>query len=384
MDLFSNFTYFLDDTVNGDQMYQKDKRWYFGTSDRWQREDTVFGLQEKARIGLDARCDLIDPVGLLHTVHRQALESWGVDSVSEVKVEPWADLDSRLTSWMHFTLGLRYVHLNAKVSSDYTENSGSADGGMVLPKATLVLGPWANNEFYANYGDGYHSNDVRGATATVNEKSGESVDKVTLLVRSKGYEIGARNNDAIPGLQSSLALWLLDFNSELVWDADEGTTDPGASTRRMGVEWSERWQPLPWLLFDLDASLSRARFIDPDTNGQYVPEAIESAVSAGASIHRLGPWSASLFMRYFGPRALVQDNSIRSAASTLFNGQIAYDVNRSARVTLDILNIFDVIVNDMEYYYPTRLRGEPVAGINDYEIHPSEPLSVRLSLTTKF
>ena len=146
---------------------------------------------------------------------------------------------------MRLTLGLRYVYLNAKVRSDYTVNSGSAEDGIVLPKATVVFGPWANNEFYANYGDGYHSNDVRGATATVNEKTGESVDKVTLLVRSRGFEIGARNNDAIPGLQSSLALWLLDFNSELVWDADEGTTDPSAPTRRMGVEWSERWQPLP-------------------------------------------------------------------------------------------------------------------------------------------
>ena len=309
MDLFSNFTYFLDDTVNGDQMYQKDKRWYFGTSDRWQREGMVLGFQEKARIGLDARSDLIDPVGLLHTDHRRVLESWGVDSVVETKIEPWADLESKLTPWMRVMLGLRYSYVNADVHSDYTVNSGSAATGIVLPKATLVLGPWAKTEFYANYGDGYHSNDVRGATATVNDKTGESVDKVTLLVRSRGFEIGARN-DAIPGVQSSLALWLLDFNSELVWDADEGTTDPSAPSRRMGVEWSERWQPLPWLLFDLDVAFSRARFIDSDTNGQYVPEAIESAVSAGVSLHRLGPWSASLFMRYFGP-----GRSLRTTAS---------------------------------------------------------------------
>jgi TonB dependent receptor/TonB-dependent Receptor Plug Domain len=383
MDLYSNFTYFLDDTVNGDQMYQKDKRWFFGTSDFWQREGTVLGLREKLRIGLDARSDLIDPVALYHTDHRRVLESWGVDSVNESKIEPWIDLESRLSPWMKLALGLRGVYLDANVHSDYSENSGSAKAGVLLPKATVVLGPWAKTELYANYGDGYHSNDVRGATAIINDKSGDSVDKVTLLVRSRGYEIGVRNS-TIQGVQSSLALWLLDFNSELVWDADEGTTDPSAPSRRMGVEWSERWQPMPWLLFDLDASFSRARFIDPDTNGQYVPEAIESAVSAGVSIHRLGPWSASLFMRYFGPRALVQDNSERSPASTLFNGQIAYDLNRNVRLTLDILNIFDAIVNDMEYYYPTRLKGEPAEGVNDFEIHPSEPLNLRLSLTVRF
>jgi TonB dependent receptor/TonB-dependent Receptor Plug Domain len=382
MDLYSDFTYFLDDTVNGDQMYQKDNRWFFGTSDNWQREFSLLGFQEKARIGLDARCDLIDPVGLLHTVHRRVLESWGVDSVTEAKIEPWIDLDSRLTPWIKVMLGLRGVYLNADVRSDYTVNSGSAEGSILLPKVTVVLGPWSKTEFYANYGDGYHSNDVRGATATINEKSGDSVDKVTLLVRSRGFEVGARN-DAIPGLQSSLALWLQDFSSELVWDADEGTTDPSAPSRRMGVEWSERWQLLPWLLFDLDVAYSQARFINTDTNGQYVPEAIETAVSAGASIHRLGPWSASLFVRYFGPRALVQDNSERSDASTLFNGQIAYDFNRNVRLTLDVLNIFNAQANDMEYYYATRLKGEPAAGISDFEIHPSEPLSFRLSLTIK-
>ena len=100
MDLYSNFTYFLDDTVNGDQMYQKDKRWFFGTSDCWTRDGSFCCLREKARIGLDARCDLIDPVGLLHTVGRRVLQSWGVDSVTEVKAEPWADLESRFTSWM--------------------------------------------------------------------------------------------------------------------------------------------------------------------------------------------------------------------------------------------------------------------------------------------
>lgn len=382
MNLFSNFTYFLDDTVNGDQMNQKDNRWFFGTSDNWQREFSLLGLQEKFRAGLDARCDLIDPVGLLHTDHRRVLESWGVDSVVETKIEPWVDLDSRLTPWIKVMLGLRGVYLNADVRSDYTVNSGSAEASMLLPKVTVVLGPWAKTELYANYGDGYHSNDVRGATATINEKSGDSVDKVTLLVRSRGFEIGGRN-DVIPGLQNSLALWLQDFSSELVWDADEGTTDPSAPSRRMGVEWSERWQPLPWLLFDLDVAYSQARFINPDTDGQYVPEAIETAVSAGASIHRLGPFSASLFMRYFGPRALVQDNSERSTASTLFNGQIAYDFNRNVRLTLDVLNILNAQVNDMEYYYTTRLKGEPAAGISDFEIHPSEPLSFRLSLTIK-
>ncbi len=213
------------------------------------------------------------------------------------------------------------------------------------------------------------------------------VPKVTLLVRSQGVEVGARN-EAIPGLQSTISLWLLDLNSELVWDADVGTTDPAGPTRRMGIEWTENWQPIKWLLFDFDLALSRARFTDnEDTLGQYVPEAINTMAAAGATIHRLGPWSASLFMRYLGPRALVQNDTVESAPSTLFNGQISYDLNSRVRLTLDILNIFNVHVNDMEYYYESRIKNangvlQPAA--YDYEIHPSEPLQARLTLTAKF
>jgi hypothetical protein len=384
MDLFSNFTYYLVDTVNGDQMNQVDKRWFYGTSDVWQREDTVLGIQEKYRGGLDARCDLISPVALYHTVDRRRLESWGVDTVTEPKIEPWVDEESQLTPWMRVMLGLRYVYLYANVHCDDTVNSASSSGEILLPKASVVLGPWDKNEFYLNYGDGYHSNDARGTTAIIQQSTGDSVPKVTLLVRSRGFEVGARN-DAIPGLQSTIALWLLDLNSELVWDADVGTTDPAGPTRRMGVEWTENWQPIRWLLFDFDMALSRARFTDNEgTNGQYVPEAINSMAAAGATIHQLGPWSASLFMRYLGPRALTQNDSIQSASSTLFNSQIAYDLNSKVRLTLDILNIFNAQINDMEYYYTTRLKGEPAAGIADYEIHPAEPLQFRLSLTTKF
>lgn len=383
MDLFSNFTFFLNDTVNGDQMEQKDNRWFFGTSEAWRKEGTLFGFQEKFQVGLDARCDYIDPVALIHTVKRKRLNDWTVDTVTETKVAPWVDLDSRLLPWMKLYLGLRYDYINNNDRSEDTTNSGSSGAGMLSPKASLTLGPWAKTEFYVDYGEGFHSNDARGTTATIDVKGGgDTISKTAVFSKSRGAEVGVRN-ESVPGLQSTFALWLLDFSSELVWDADEGAPEPAGATRRMGFELSEHYQPLPWLLFDLDAALSQARFIDPDTAGQYVPEAIESAVSAGISLHKLGPFSASLFMRYFGPRALDQHNSVRSAGSMLFNGQIAWDLNRTVRITLDVFNILNAKVDDMAYYYPTRLRGEPAGGVNDIDFHPAEPVGVRCGLTIK-
>ncbi len=153
MDLFSNFTYFLDDPVNGDQMEQEDRRWYFGTSGRWQREATVFGLQEKTQLGWDARCDLIDPVALYHTVARRRLAAWSVDDVAQTTDALWGDLESSLKPWLRVVLGLRYSFTSVDVKASDPRNSGAMAAGILLPKTTVVLGPWAKTEIFANYGD---------------------------------------------------------------------------------------------------------------------------------------------------------------------------------------------------------------------------------------
>ncbi len=382
MDLFSNFTYFLNDPVNGDQMEQLDRRWYFGTAGSWGREAAALGLREKVQLGWDARRDVIDPVALYHTIERKRLSAWSVDRVAQSTGALWGSVDSRFTPWLRAVLGLRASFTSVDVKASDPRNSGALSAGILLPKATVVVGPWAKTELFLNYGDGYHSNDARGATATVDAQTGEAIPKVTLLPRSRGLELGGRT-EAVPGVQTSVALWLLDFASELVWDADAGTTEPAGPTRRMGVEWSARWQPLRWLLFDLDVALSRARFVQADPAGQFVPEAIESAVAAGASIHRLGPWSASLFMRYFGPRALTQDDAVRSQASMTFNGQVAFQVNRNVRLSVDLFNILDARVPDMSYEYVSRLPGEPAQGVADVHEHPAEPRSLRGTLTVQ-
>ena len=389
--LFSNFTYFLYDPVNGDQFEQADNRWYYGSSGSWTRTGVIAGLPSQVQVGWEARQDRIAPIGLYHTVARERLSTTRQDSVTETSGALFAEVQSTWASWMRTILGLRYDEYLFDVTNEYSfflqgadpRNSGRATAGRASPKASAIFGPWARTELYANFGYGFHSNDARGVMTNFDPTSGARVQPVTPLVQTRGGELGART-EIIPGVQTSLALWLLDLDSELVFTGDAGTTEPSRPSRRQGIEWSTRWQPIHWLLVDLDVAYSHARFTAPDPAdpgaGPYIPGSIETAASAGATIHQLGPWSASLFMRYFGPRPLIEDDSVRSPAATIFNAQVSYRISKAVSLTLDVFNLLDAQVDDIAYYYTSRLRGEPAAGVNDVHFHPAEPRSVRGTL----
>jgi outer membrane receptor protein involved in Fe transport len=187
-------------------------------------------------------------------------------------------------------------------------------------------------------------------------------------------------------LQSSVAFWYLHLDSELVYSGDEGTTEPGRPSKRIGVEWSNHYVPVRWLLFDLDLDLAwtRARFTDTEPIGDHIPDSLQTTAQAGITIQNLGPWTASVFGRYFGPRDLVEDGSIQSNSTTTVNLQASYNVNTKTRVRFDVFNLLDANANDITYYYTSRLPGKPTADVNDFHFHPMESRSFRLGLLYNF
>jgi hypothetical protein len=196
------------------------------------------------------------------------------------------------------------------------------------------MGPWSKTEFFLNAGYGFHSNDARGTTTTVDPKSGEPVQPVTPLVRTFGAELGTRT-DALRNLQSSLALWYLKFDSELVFLGDAGTTEAGRPSTRYGVEWNNEYTPVPWLLIDFDFAWTHARFTNHDPLGNHIPNALQTVAAVGVTLRNLGPWTASIFGRYFGPTPLIEDNSARSNSTTVFNLQATYELNPQTRTPAD-------------------------------------------------
>ncbi|MBO4222923.1 TonB-dependent receptor [Bradyrhizobium neotropicale] len=381
--LFNNFTYFLDDPVNGDQFSQLDRRTVYGFNASHAFDARVASIETQTRVGLQTRGDDIE-VGLFKTFQREALSTVRQDRVQEGNVGLWADTTARWTDWLRTTVGIREDFFAGHVFSDTPQNSGNAQAAMTSPKAGIVLGPWYKTEFYGNAGYGLHSNDVRGATITVDPTDKVTpLDRVPLLVRSKGAEVGIRTK-AIEGLTSSLAVFVLDFDSELLFVGDAGTTEPSRPSRRIGIEWTNQYRPLPWMRIDVDLAYTRARFTDFDPVGNFIPGAPAWIASGAVTFGRETGWFGALTARYFGPRPLIEDDSVRSQSSLIFNARAGYQFDNGMRLQLDVLNLFNANTNQIEYYYLSRLPGEPIEGVADRHIHPAEPLAVRLTLAARF
>ena len=383
MNLFNDFTYFLNDPVNGDQFRQRDSRVLGGGEVSHTFQGDLFGLPMENEIGVQTRTDSIR-VGLSDTANRQVRSTVLDDRVLEASAAFYYENRMRWTDWLRTSVGFRADGFYADVRSDTQANSGGARDGVVNPKLGLVLGPWFDTELFVNYGGGFHSNDARGVTATVDPASPLfNISRSPFLVPSTGSEIGFRNR-SVTGLETALVLFQLDFASENLFQGDTGTTEPSRPTRRFGVEWTNRYAVTPWLSLEGDLTITHARFSDRDPAGNRVPEAPTTIASAGFTFGEGLGWFGAMRLRYFGARPLIEDNSVRSKPTALLNGRVGYNFANGISLSLDVLNLTNAKADQITYFYTSRLPGESAEGVADRHFHPVEPTAVRLTLAGRF
>lgn len=384
--LWSNFTYFLDDPIAGDEFEQVDERWIYG-GELSRSDDFDFShVNFNNVIGLQARYDDIEEVGLFHTQSRQRLDTLRLDAIDEASAAIyWSGTWQWHQHW-RANLGLRYDHYWFDVDSAIPENSGRDDAGITSYKFNLGYRPGVNWETYVGIGTGFHSNDARGVTITVDPLTGDAADAVDPLVASQGAEMGARffSDDSV---SASISLWLLDLDSELLFVGDAGNTEPSRSSRRNGIELTAYWWISQQWTLDAEYSYSRAHFTEPDPNdpaaGDEIPGSVPGVFSAGLSLDHPSGWFGSARLRYFSQRPLDESGDVESGDSTVVNLRAGF---RWAQWELygDILNLFDSTDHDIDYFYPSRLTGEAAEGIDDIHFHPIEPRTWRLYLTYRF
>ncbi len=382
MELYSNFTYFLDDPVNGDQFNQNDNRVVSGlTASHTWSGTWLDGYKTENTFGLQLQNDNIFN-GLHSTVAQQRLSTTREDHIVESSAGLYFENTTRWTDKFRTVAGVRADAYRNVVASDNPTNSGTVNDSIASPKLNLIFGPWSKTEFFAGIGNGFHSNDARGTTITVAPKTGDPADRVPALVRSRGFELGVRS-EAIPGLQSSFSIYQLDFDSELTFTGDAGDTAAGRPSRRVGFEFSNYYKVNKWLTVDADLAFAKARFSNVDPAGDYVPGAVEGVASVALAVDHLGPYFGALQLRYFGPRPLIEDNSIRSDKTATLNARVGYRFSPKLQVELEAFNLTNEKSSAIDYFYTSQLKGE-VAPVEDIHLHPIESRSLRLTMTARF
>jgi outer membrane receptor protein involved in Fe transport len=392
-DLFSDFTYFLNNPVHGDQFEQTDRRRIFGAQAARTMPTKFGGLDGVLSWGASWRGDRISEVGLYNTQARERLATVRNDKVSQDLVSVYGQQLVYFTDRLRGYAGVRGDMLRYRVEGREPTygavNSGKGHDAIASPKAGLAFALTPQHELYLNAGVGFHSNDVRGATIAIDPASGAAADRVPALAKGRGAEVGWRFQPD-ENFTATVALWQLRLDSELVYVGDAGTTEPGRASSRRGIEATLRWKLARAWRMELDGAVSRARFKGraAEGEGNHIDNAVEKVLAAGVT-YTEGPLTASLRLRYLGPRALDTTNTLRSRSATLLNFGARYAVNKNLTLGLDVFNLAGKKGNDIEYAYASCSAGEVVAGacnggVNDRHVHPMEPRTARVSARWTF
>lgn len=371
VDLVSNFTFFLDDQVNGDGIAQMDRRYVYGGEVGYRQRGKLLDLEGTVTLAMQTRMD--DAHVRLGRQRQWVPTGTTSDSqIREASYSPYLKLELYPAPWARLTGGVRadYFQFNVQnlCQSGCPQNpSGSADAVITTTKGNLVLGPWAGTEIFLNAGTGFHSNDARAVVSS---------SAVQTLPKATGYEVGLRTRQW-DRVEVSATFWLLDLTSELVFQGNLGTTQILGATRRYGTDLGSRLQLLDWLSLSGSATLNTAEFRE---TGQPIPQA-PTMTGRGELTARLpSGLMASLQMVHLGARPLMQDRSITAQPWTVFNYAMRYRPVtkgwwRNMEGFVSVNNLMNTTWRQTQLAYETRLASDP-APVNGLQFTPGGPRTV--------
>lgn len=384
LDLYSNFEY-----AAASQFNQRDSRVTsgFNLARTWNIEG--LGKEATNTLGLQAQNDTINnalnstTARVRNATCQSVIDQCRSDRITQSSLGLYAENHVHWNDWFRTVAGARgdYFRFANRgfTSSTGDNNTDTVNDFIASPKLNVVFGPWAKTEYYYSVGNGYHSNDARGVTIGSGTRSQG-------LVKTFGQEVGIRT-EIIEGLQTTLALFQLDNASEIVYVGDAGLTeDSGRRTRRTGFEFNNYLKATKWLTIDADFAYAKARFRDVGGNGKYIEGAVEGVASIAAIIDNQGPYSGSLQLRYFGPRPLTEDNSMRSDSTTTLNGKLGYRVNKDTKIEFIGFNLLNTQSSAIDYAVDSYTGVGGTSNTNGpYRVfHPIESRAFRVVLITRY
>jgi hypothetical protein len=378
LQLYSDFTFFLDDSLNGDGIEQNDQRSVVGLAATHTQGSTVFGFPGLRAAGAGGRADFID-LGLFHQRERVRLETRVSDAISQGTAYAWVRQDAQLSGRVRVQLGLRGDLFRFGVSdlpSGQPALIPAVPGvrwhGLLSPKVNLAIQMAERTTLFGNVGYGFHSNDARDVVAAPRN--------ATVIPRALGAEVGARHFWA--GGTLAAALWATDLQSELVYSGDEGTTETSGRTRRYGLDLEGRIRLISWLWADADVNLAHGRFRDEPQTLNRIPLAPEVTSTGGLTVRTLGPASGGLRYRHIGSRPADEANSIIARGYSIVELFGTWQMTRM-QVVVTVDNLLNAIWNEAQFATTSRLQNEP-APVTELNFTPGAPRTIQVGLDWRF
>ena len=370
LDLWTNFTFFLDDPVNGDGINQHDQRYMYGGNLGYRQARDLLGIHGAATAGLQVRNDSISNIRLGTQTKRVSTGTIVESEVEEASYSPYVKLELQPTPWMRLSGGVRADYFTFDVNNLCDtcpqQPAGRKDSGQVNPKGNLILGPWFNTEFFVNYGTGFHSNDARSTVA-----GGSSP-----LARAQGVEVGLRSKPwGQDRLELLATLWGLDLQSELVFVGDTGTTEVRGPTRRYGVEVGARGQIYGPFYVNGSFTWTHAEF---KNTGEAIPLAPDLTAYSAVIMRWPEGLSSQIQMTYLGVRNLTEDRTVKAPSWLVFDlterYQLPFKLSHGRLETfLFVQNLLDSHWEGATFAFASRLPNEPAGGVQDIHFVPGNP-----------
>jgi outer membrane receptor protein involved in Fe transport len=367
--LYSNFTFYKNDSVNGDEINQYESRNTFGYNASYTKASDLGNIDLKSTVGIGLRDDQIGTIGLAHVRKRTFLNDISKGEIHETNFNAYIDENFQFSPRLSLNLGLRFDNFHFAYRNrlvDTVNDVKSKLSSIVSPKLNIYYNLSKAVQLYVSAGSGFHSNDARVAT----QAPGNT------LPRAIGADVGT-NLKLGKKLFVNAALWWLDLATEYTWSGDEGQYDvnPNGKTRRIGLDLSARYQITSWLYADGDLNLAKPRFVNQPEGENYVPIAPTITSIAGLNVRTNNGITGSLRYRYLGARPLIEDNSIRAQSYFILDAVFGY-IHKNYQIGFMAENLLNVYWKEAQYATDSQLQGEP-SSVNELHYTPGTPFNIR-------
>ena len=369
-ELYSNFTFFLVDSINGDQIRQKENRNMFGYNGSYTKSGYVAGMPAETSFGITYRQDLTDSTELSRTVNRSEItKRLMLGNINETNLGAYVNETITLRSDLSLNASLRYDQFFNRYQDLLASTKGRAKAGILSPKVNLYYTPIKNLQLYVNAGKGFHSNDTR----VVVVQKGKDI-----LPPAYGTDLGLNWKPA-PRLFLNVAAWYLWLKQEFVYVGDEGVVEPSGRTIRKGIDLTARYQLSKNLFFDTDVNITKPRSIDQEKGNDHIPLAPVFTSTGGLTFKKTIGWNGSLRYRYMADRPANEDNSIVAKGYLIADALLNYTEKRY-NIGFSVMNILNTKWKETQFATESRLKSE-TASVEEIHFTAGSPFFAKLAFT---